>query len=208
MPHLTSPALPLSSSPTLDLWRAYREERTAARRNALAVAYLPLVNRLASGMAARLPANVEADDLAAAGAIGLVRAIERFDPTRGPFEPYGSARIRGAMLDELRRMDWAPRSLRRGNATVRQMTTLPLDELDTADPRAANPATTAERVDLVAAALIGLTDRHRAVLVGRFIDGRKLREIAVAIERTSSRTSQILREGLRHARRNLEGDER
>lgn len=76
--------------------------------------YSVLVKRIAYQLAARLPANVELDDLVQAGMIGLLDALNNFDETQGAqFETYASQRIRGAMLDELREIDWVPRSVRK-----------------------------------------------------------------------------------------------
>lgn len=76
--------------------------------------YSLLVKRIAYQLAARLPANVELDDLVQAGMIGLLDAMSNFDETQGAqFETYASQRIRGAMLDELREIDWVPRSVRK-----------------------------------------------------------------------------------------------
>lgn len=81
--------------------------------------YLPLVRRIALQMMARLPANVELDDLIQAGRIGLLDAWSRFEEnTAATFETFASQRIRGAMLDELRSMDWAPRSVRQSAREV------------------------------------------------------------------------------------------
>ena len=71
--------------------------------------YLPIVRRIAVQMMARLPANVELDDLIQAGRIGLLEACTRYlENTAATFETFASQRIRGAMLDELRGMDWVP----------------------------------------------------------------------------------------------------
>lgn len=76
--------------------------------------HAPLVRRLARRLVARLPANVEFDDMLQAGMIGLMDAASRYEPGQGtPFETYATQRIRGAMLDELRAGDWLPRSARR-----------------------------------------------------------------------------------------------
>lgn len=81
--------------------------------------YLPLVRRIALQMMARLPANVELDDLIQAGRIGLLDAWSRFEEnTAASFETFASQRVRGAMLDELRAMDWAPRSVRQSAREV------------------------------------------------------------------------------------------
>jgi RNA polymerase sigma factor for flagellar operon FliA len=77
-------------------------------------AYAPLVKRLAYHLMAKLPASVQIDDIIQAGLLGLMDAITRFEQEQGvQFETYASQRIRGAMLDELRRNDWLPRSVRR-----------------------------------------------------------------------------------------------
>ena len=81
--------------------------------------YAPLVRRLAHQMIARLPANVELDDMIQAGMIGLMDAIGRFEENQGTaFEVYASSRIRGAMLDELRANDWLPRSARKSQRDI------------------------------------------------------------------------------------------
>ena len=83
------------------------------------VQYAPLVKRIAHHLAAKLPASVEVDDLIQAGLIGLLDAAGHYDQSQGAqFETYASQRIRGAMLDELREADWAPRSARKCMRTI------------------------------------------------------------------------------------------
>ncbi len=83
-------------------------------RNALVEAHLPQVRFIADRMAAKLPPSVDRDDLIGAGVLGLIDAVSRFDPTRGVlFKSYAEMRVRGAMLDSLRDLDWVPRSVRR-----------------------------------------------------------------------------------------------
>src|SRR5437879_6778607 len=95
------------------LWRDYRSEPTVELRNQLVEMYLPLVKYNAERIWSRLPEGVELDDLISAGVFGLLDAIEAFDLERGvKFETYCVPRIRGAMLDELRTMDWVPRLVR------------------------------------------------------------------------------------------------
>src|SRR6201993_3445892 len=95
------------------LWRDYRAEPTVELRNQLVELYLPLVKYNAERIWARLPDGVELDDLISAGVFGLMDAIDAFDLERGvKFETYCVPRIRGAMLDELRTMDWVPRLVR------------------------------------------------------------------------------------------------
>jgi RNA polymerase sigma factor for flagellar operon FliA len=96
------------------LWTAFREDPdNVTLRNQLIERYLPLVEYNAQRIWARLPDGVELDDLISAGVFGLMDAINSFDITRGvKFETFCVPRIRGAMLDELRAMDWVPRLVR------------------------------------------------------------------------------------------------
>jgi RNA polymerase sigma factor for flagellar operon FliA len=96
------------------LWRAYRRSPNDETRNRLVEAYQPLVREIVSRFGARLPRSVDRGDLATAGNMGLIAAIQSFDGRRGVrFEAYGDRRIRGALLDELRTQDWLPRPWRR-----------------------------------------------------------------------------------------------
>ncbi|KAA1189043.1 RNA polymerase sigma factor FliA [Photorhabdus heterorhabditis] len=91
-------------------------------KNSLWKRYVPLVRHEALRLQVRLPACVELDDLLQAGGIGLLNAVERFDSLQGTaFTTYAVQRIRGAMLDELRSRDWAPRSVRRNAREVTQI---------------------------------------------------------------------------------------
>ena len=96
-----------------ELWREFKEHPTTDMRNHLVERYLPLVKYNAERIWQRLPEGVDLDDLISAGVFGLMDAIDAFDLTRGvKFETYCVPRIRGAMLDELRTMDWVPRLVR------------------------------------------------------------------------------------------------
>jgi len=95
------------------VWIEYQSTRSSDLRNLLMERYLPLVKYNAERISAKLPDEVEHDDLVSAGVFGLMDAIEAFDLARGvKFETYCSPRIRGAILDELRSMDWVPRLVR------------------------------------------------------------------------------------------------
>jgi RNA polymerase sigma factor for flagellar operon FliA len=95
------------------VWRDYRAGPSIEVRNVLVEHYLPLVKYNAERIWARLPDGVDLDDLISAGVFGLMDAIDNFDLERGvKFETYCVPRIRGAMLDELRSMDWVPRLVR------------------------------------------------------------------------------------------------
>jgi len=96
-----------------ELWRRYKSDGDRHARERLVVAYSPLVKYVAGRTAAGLPPHVEEADLISYGLGGLIAAIERFDPSREiKFETYAIMRIKGAIIDELRAMDWVPRSVR------------------------------------------------------------------------------------------------
>ncbi|MGI8715663.1 MAG: RNA polymerase sigma factor WhiG [Solirubrobacteraceae bacterium] len=96
-----------------DLWRRYKASGDERARERLVVAYSPLVKYVAGRMGSGLPAHVEEADLISYGLGGLISAIERFDLSREiKFETYAITRIRGAIIDELRTLDWVPRSVR------------------------------------------------------------------------------------------------
>src|ERR687891_1260547 len=96
-----------------DLWRRYKDERDEKARERLVLAYAPLVKYVAGRMASGLPSHVEEADLISYGLLGLISAIERYDPDRQiKFETFAITRIKGSIIDELRSMDWVPRSVR------------------------------------------------------------------------------------------------
>ena len=98
---------------TAALWRRYKASGDPDVRNQLIETYLPLVRYIAERVAAKLPRNVAVDDLASAGIFGLIDAIDGFDMGREvKFETYCSTRVKGAILDELRTLDWVPRLVR------------------------------------------------------------------------------------------------
>jgi len=90
-------------------------------QTALLERYAPLVKRIAHHLLARLPSSVQVDDLVQAGVIGLLEASRNYDAGKGAsFETYAGIRIRGAMIDEVRRGDWAPRSVHRNSRRVQE----------------------------------------------------------------------------------------
>ena len=100
-------------SPTAqELWQRYHQQADTTTENALVEQYLPLVVSVLGRLAMTLPEHVSHDDLQSAGLLGLLQALRNYDPTCGSsFETYARVRVRGAMLDELRRMDWVPRTI-------------------------------------------------------------------------------------------------
>jgi len=105
------------------IWREYKETGSVTLRNQLMEQYLPLVRYTAERLCAKLPDEVELDDLIGAGIFGLLDAIKSFDLERGvKFETYCAPRIRGAILDELRSLDWVPRLVRSRASKLEQVT--------------------------------------------------------------------------------------
>jgi len=96
-----------------DLWKRYKGTADKRARERLVLAYSPLVKYVAGRMSSGLPAHVEEADLISYGLIGLISAIERFEPEREiKFETFAITRIKGSIIDELRSLDWVPRSVR------------------------------------------------------------------------------------------------
>jgi RNA polymerase sigma factor for flagellar operon FliA len=96
-----------------NLWREFKETGSKVAKDKLLVEYSHLVKYITQRLAINLPSSVDRDDLYSAGIMGLIRAVETFEPERGfKFETYAGHKIRGAVLDELRALDWVPRSVR------------------------------------------------------------------------------------------------
>lgn len=94
-------------------WQRWFERRDSTARDRIIVHYSPLVKFVAGRVGAGLPSSVDSGDLVSAGVFGLIDAVEKFDPARGvKFETYAVPRIRGAIIDGLRQLDWVPRSVR------------------------------------------------------------------------------------------------
>jgi RNA polymerase sigma factor FliA len=120
-----------------EAWRRYKEENDSKARDQLILAYSPLVKYVAGRMSSGLPAHIEEADLVSYGLLGLIGALERFDPGRAiKFETYAISRIKGSIIDELRALDWVPRSVRSWARKVEaavtrlenQLTRAPTDE--------------------------------------------------------------------------------
>jgi RNA polymerase sigma factor for flagellar operon FliA len=95
------------------LWKEYKESGSKVAKDKLLVEYAHLVKYIASRLAVNLPSSVDRNDLTSAGILGLIKAVETFEPERGfKFETYAAHKIRGSILDELRALDWVPRSVR------------------------------------------------------------------------------------------------
>src|SRR2546422_5658605 len=105
-------ATPVKEIELKELWSRYKKGDDKARER-LVLAYSPLVKFVAGRMSSGLPAHIEEADLISYGLLGLIGAIERFEPEREiKFETFAVARIKGSIIDELRSLDWVPRSVR------------------------------------------------------------------------------------------------
>ncbi|MCL2216055.1 MAG: FliA/WhiG family RNA polymerase sigma factor [Defluviitaleaceae bacterium] len=112
------------------LWQAYSTNRSPALKEKLILQYAPLVKYVAGRLLIHIGQHVEYDDLVGYGIFGLIDAIDKFDSGKGvKFETYASFRIRGAIIDHIRRMDWIPRTLRQKNKQMEQVYNQLEDEL-------------------------------------------------------------------------------
>ncbi len=225
-------------------------------------AHLPLVRHVVFQVAVHFPRHVDREELATAGALGLVEAARRYDASRGvPFDRFAAQRIRGAILDAVRAADWAPRSVRTLARRLEQVEQRLATELG----RVPNPDETAEALGLSREALRRLQDRlfrsvvlaldyevsdadeevtlvdmlsdtqimepseelearelhaylrdavdllperHRLVIVGYFLEGRKSPDLARLLGVTESRISQLRSEALEMMREGIEAQYR
>src|ERR1700740_169231 len=104
----------MSAQETLELWQAYKRTGDQRVRDRLVLTLAPMVKYIVYRKAREIPARCEVEDFVSCGLEALMRSIDRYDPARGAtLEQFAWTRIHGAVLDELRRNDWAPRSLRR-----------------------------------------------------------------------------------------------
>jgi RNA polymerase sigma factor for flagellar operon FliA len=134
--------------------------RDSMERNDLIVQYAPLVKFVANRIAMRVPPSVSLDDLISAGIMGLLDAVDRFDPSRQvQFKTYAEFRIRGAMLDELRSMDWVPRSTRKKIHDMEKAITA----VEGRVKRPADDSEIAEEMDIDLDAYYGILNKARGV---------------------------------------------
>jgi RNA polymerase sigma factor for flagellar operon FliA len=239
------------------LWAAYAKGDPDARQR-LVTAHIGLVHFVVRQIAARLTADIEFDELVSAGTLGLMEAVEHFDPRRGlAFSTFAAPRIRGAVLDELRRQDHVPRSIRRKSREIHAATEelgralahpasdkevatkLGIDletlwqwqtdvegavqvSLDhgapTNDETSLTPGdvlaapdsddiearmTLDQEVGILRQALLDLSKQERTVLALYYFEELKLGEIAVILDLTESRVSQIRSKALGNLRAKL-----
>src|ERR687892_633984 len=187
---------------TQALWLQYKRSGDRALRDRLILTYAPLVKYVAGRLGSGLPAHVEEGDLVSYGLLGLIGAIERFDPDRDiKFETYAIARIKGSIIDELRAMDWVPRSVRARARDIERA----LDELwtvqgssgdqvalidtieDTAGPAPQSALDQSEMKEMIADAISRLPEREKLVITLYYYEELTLREIGEVLGVTESR---------------------
>ena len=126
-----------------ELWLEYRKTKSPQLRDKFIRQYMPLVKYVAGKLAVGMPGSVEFDDLVGFGQFGLLDAIEKFDPGKNvKFKTYAVTRIRGAIFDELRQLDWVPRSVRQKSREIEDT----IVELESKLGRTATDAEIAEKL--------------------------------------------------------------
>ena len=209
-------------------WDRWLEQRDPKARERLIVHYSPLVKFVAGRVGAGLPSSVDPGDLVSAGVFGLIDAVERFDSDRGvKFETFAVPRIRGAIFDGLRSLDWVPRSpgddelsthlgissteFQRWLAAIASTTVGPLDRalVAGAEPRSLrgdtpdSPSGAYEDGEVrraVRGEVRKLPDREKLVLSLYYDEGLTLAEIGGVLGVTESRVSQIHTKAVLHLR--------
>lgn len=144
--------------------KAYQEHRLEDR-NQIILEHLPQIRYIAQRILRRLPPEVQLDDLVSAGVIGLLDAYEKYDETRGvKFKTYAEVRIRGEILDSLRELDWAPRSLRSRGKEIENA----YSELEQRFHRPASDQEVADKLKISLSALHALLDQLNGLTIGHF----------------------------------------
>src|SRR5947209_3928569 len=191
------------------MWREYRRSQDQGLRDRLVLTYAPLVKYVAGRVGSGLPAHVDESDLVQYGLLGLMAAIERYDPDRDvKFETYAMARIKGSIIDELRAMDWVPRSVRarareieRAIAALDELWTVSssggdqialidtIEDTEAPDPQGSLSAT--EMREAIGEAIARLPEREKLVVTLYYYEELTLREIGEVLGVTESRVSQL-----------------
>jgi RNA polymerase sigma factor for flagellar operon FliA len=135
------------------------------KRDELILEHMPQIKYIAQRISTKLPSHVELNDLVSAGILGLLDAIEKFDPQRGvKFKTYAELRIKGAILDSLRNLDWAPRSLRKKSKDLEKI----YRELEQRLGRPATDKEVCEAMEITLEEFYGLVDQIKGLNLGSF----------------------------------------
>ncbi|MCB1053512.1 MAG: FliA/WhiG family RNA polymerase sigma factor [Acidobacteria bacterium] len=144
-----------------------QDEFETKSRDALVEEYIPLVKYLAHRISLKLPNHVELDDLINSGVLGLIDAIDKFDPSRGiKFKTYAEFRIRGSIFDGLRSLDWVPRSVRKQKKMVEQT----YQQLEQSLGRHATDEEISENLGMGLDEFYKILDNLKGVTLGKFVE--------------------------------------
>ncbi|MGQ9687605.1 MAG: FliA/WhiG family RNA polymerase sigma factor [Desulfobaccales bacterium] len=150
----------LASAQVPTFQEAWPAQVDSAWQEQMVVQYAPLIKYIASRLALRLPSHISLDDLISSGIIGLIDAIRKFDPTKNiSFKTYAEFRIKGAILDELRSLDWIPRSVRKKSHVLEKT----YSELEKNLGRPAEPEEVCEALGLELEEFYQLLDETKSV---------------------------------------------
>jgi RNA polymerase sigma factor for flagellar operon FliA len=137
----------------------------AAERDQLILEHLPQIKYIAQRISTKLPSHVEMNDLVSSGVLGLLDAIDKFDPTRGvKFKTYAELRIKGAILDSLRNLDWAPRSLRKKSKDLERV----YKDLEQRLGRPATDKEVCDEMEITLDEFYELVDQIKGLTLGSF----------------------------------------
>ena len=181
------------------LWEEYQKNPTPKLREQLIIEYAQLVRLVAGRLSMYLGHNVEYDDLVSYGIFGLIDAIDKFNLEKNvKFETYASLRIRGAILDQIRKMDWIPRTVRQRQRKIDESGPEPV--MDAAhNSHYAQPeeiVTQEELKTMLVKSLDNLTEKERRVIELYYYEDLTLKEISNILEVSESRVSQLHTKGL------------
>ena len=171
------------------LWKAYEKSRDSALKERLIIEYAPLVKYVAGRLSVHIGHRVEYEDLTSYGIFGLIDAIDKFDYGKGvKFETYASLRIRGAIIDSIRKMDWVPRTLRQKNKQLEQA----FGELEMELGREPTEEEVAERLDMSIEAARDLIKKSSVLTLVSFDDylTQNHEEAFVGLNHTAAETPE------------------
>ena len=189
-----------------ELWDEFKKTKSTALRDKFIRQYMPLVKYVAGKVASGMPSSVEFDDLVGYGQFGLLDAINKYDTSKNvKFKTYAVTRIRGSIFDELRQIDWVPRSVRQKSREIedaivslesrlgRPATDMSIGN-NIESPSSLNPDVIAEREEIkkvIAEAISELPEKEKMVIVLYYHEDLTFKEIGKVLEVSESRISQL-----------------
>ena len=179
------------------LWEEYQKNPSAELREKIIIEYAPLVRVVAGRLSMYLGYNVEYEDLVSYGIFGLIDAIDKFDRGKDvKFETYASLRIRGSILDQIRKMDWIPRTVRQKRKKIEEA----IKQIETKTGR---NALEEELKKVLMESLELLTEKEKKVILLYYYEDLTLKEISSILEVSESRVSQLHTKALLKMRKRM-----